>query len=108
MARAVRRLIGAGCFATVLAIAAGSAAQTYRVPEEPYAPSYNYIKAGDGGWAGSLNHVGFAPNLDITSLEAAIEKQASEAHFHVVLFVLPAIKDGWPWIFSLSLGAVWY
>ena len=73
-----------------------------------YVPSYNYFKSGGGDWAGSLNYVGFGLNLDFTSLEAALERQASEAHFRIVLFLLPAIQDGWPWIFTLSLGAVWY
>jgi hypothetical protein len=72
-----------------------------------YAPSYSYSFGPQGG-TGSFNHLGFEVTLDITSVEALVDRLARQAQFRVSGFFLPPIKQDFPWVFSLGLGAVWY
>ena len=74
-----------------------------------YAPSYTYTKVAEASEGeGHFNYLGAELTLDITTLEAVLDKMATAAHFRMALFVLPPLKSDWPWVVTGGLGAVWY
>jgi hypothetical protein len=74
-----------------------------------YSPSYSYSKASEATEGqGNFNWAGVELTVDITTLEALLDKQAASAHFRLAAFLLPPLKEGWPWLFTAGCGAVWY
>lgn len=73
-----------------------------------YVPSFTYIKPSEGEGTGRLSYLGFEATLDVTTLEAAIDKVAAAAHLRLFAFVVPPVKEDWPWVISAGGGAVWY
>jgi len=74
-----------------------------------YSPSYSYTKVKDATEGqGNMNWAGAELTVDVTTLEALLDEQAKEAHFRVAVFLLPPLKDGWPWLLTAGGGAVWY
>ncbi|MBI3201965.1 MAG: hypothetical protein HYZ29_10510 [Myxococcales bacterium] len=74
-----------------------------------YSPSYSYTKASEATEGqGNFNWAGVELTVDVTTLEALLDKQAAEAHFRFAAFLLPPLKEGWPWLLTAGFGAVWY